>query len=331
MKRAAIYTLIPLFFVAACSGTDDSFSDENEPPPQATGLAIDADNAMAVASATYGAAVGSGDLAGLAGTTGLGAAKTTGSSKPQAQSQANGLLSRIVQKVPLGTDEYECLSAGTVAITIDVVDPLVLATGALSVGDTFLVVYTNCNDGAGETIDGTIDMTVSAFTGDIFSGLYDMTMAMVVTTLQVTTSTDVLTSDGDAAARLNLLDLPYAEATVDGNSMTMDSNSSSDTLTDYSSMQTVDAGPVEPPYTMITQGTLTTTRLTGSVDYSTPVMFAGVGSNYPHTGEFLVAGENSSVRLVVDNDVDVHIDIDSNGDGVIDQTIVTTWAELTSM
>jgi len=331
MKRAAICTLIPLFFVAACSGTDNSFSDENEPPPQPIGLAIDADNAMAVASAAYGAAVDSGELAGLAGTTGLGAAKTTGPSKPQAQSQANGLLNRIVQKVPLGTDEYECLSSGTVAITIDVVDPLVLAGGALSVGDNFLVVYTNCDDGAGEIVDGTIDMTVSAFAGDVFSGLYDMTMAMVVTTLQVTTSTDVLTSDGDAAARLNLLDLPYAEATVSGNTMTMDSNSSSDTLTDYSSMQTVDAGPVDPPYTMTTQGTLTTTRLSGSIDYSTPVMFAGVGSNYPHTGEFLVAGENSSVRLVVDNDVDVHIDIDSNGDGVIDQTIVTTWAELTSM
>jgi hypothetical protein len=60
-------------------------------------------------------------------------------------------------------------------------------------------------------------------------------------------------------------------------------------------------------------------------------MFAGIGSNYPHTGEFFVVGANSSVRLVADNDVDVHIDIDSNGDNVIDQTIVTTWAELTSM
>jgi hypothetical protein len=61
--------------------------------------------------------------------------------------------------------------------------------------------------------------------------------------------------------------------------------------------------------------------LAGSIDYSTPVVFAGIGSNYPHMGEFLVA----------DNDVDVHIDIDSNGDNVVDQTIVTTWAELTSM
>ena len=37
----------------------------------------------------------------------------------------------------------------------------------------------------GEFIDGTIDMTVSAFTGNIFDGVYDMSMTMIVTMLQV--------------------------------------------------------------------------------------------------------------------------------------------------
>jgi hypothetical protein len=331
MKRAATGTLIPLFFIAACSGNGSSFNEENEPPPSATGVAINADNAMAVASAAYGAAVESGELAGFAGTTGLGAAKTTGSSKPLPQARTNSLLGQVVQRVPLGTDVYDCLVSGTVSISIDIVDPLVLANGALSVGDNFLVDYDNCNDGADELIDGTIDMTVSAFTGDIRNSLYDMSMTMIVTTLQVTTPTDVLSSNGDATVRLNLLDLPYAEASVNGTTMTTDYNSFSDSLRDYFSMQTVDAGPIEPPYTMVSNGTLVTTRYTGDIQYSTPVTFAGIGANYPHTGEFLVAGENSSVRLVVDNDVDVHIDIDLDGDNVVDQTIVTTWAELTSM
>ncbi len=332
MKRVATGTLIPLFFIAACGGSGNSFNEENEPPPTATGLAIDANNAMAVAGAAYNAAVESGELASLAGTTGLTANKTTGSSKPLAQARIKSLLGNIVQKVSLGTDVYDCLSTGTISVTIDVVDPLVLATGALSVDDSFLIEYSNCDDGAGEVIDGTIDMTVTAFDGDLFSGLYDMTMAMVVTALQVTTPTDVMSSNGDATARLNLLGSPYAEASVSGTSMTIDYNSFSDSIRDYSSMQTVDAGQAESPYTLVAQGTLTTTRLAaGSVDYSTPVIFAGIGFNYPHTGEFFVVGANSSVRLVVDNDVDVHIDIDLNGDDVIDQTIVTTWAELTSM
>lgn len=335
MKRVAISTLIPIFFLAACGSGDSTFNgqdnnDQNDPPP-ITGLAIDADNAVAVASAAYNAAIDSGELAALAGTTGLTAGKPAGSSKPLPQERTNSLLGQIVQKIPLGTDVYDCLMTGTVSISIDVVDPLVLAAGALSVGDNFLVDYDNCDDGLGEVIDGTIDLTVSAFEGDIFSGLYDMSMAMVVSMLQVTTLTDVMTTDGTATARLNLLQLLYAEASVSGSSITMDYNSMSDTLTDFSSMQTVDASALDQPYTMVTQGTLTTTRLAGPVDYSTPVMFVGLGTNYPYTGEFFVLGDNSSIRLVADNDVDVHIDIDSDGDTVVDETIVTTWAELTTM
>ncbi len=330
MKRVAISTLIPIFFLAACSGGDSGQDDDQNEPPAAD-LAIDANNAMAVASAAYDAAIGSGELAGLAGTTGLTASKTSGSSKPLPQARTNSLLGQIVQQVPLGTDVLDCLQLGSVSISIDVVDPLVLAAGALSVGDNFLVNYDNCDDGAGEVIDGTIDLTVSAFEGDIFSGLYDLSMTMIITTLQVTTLTDVMSTSGNATARLNLMELLYAEATITGSSITMDYNSMSDTLIDFSSMQTVDAGALDQPFTMVTQGTLTTTRLAGSVVYSTPVMFAGLGSNYPYTGEFFVVGENSSIRLVADNDVDVHIDIDSDGDTFIDETIVTTWAELTSM
>jgi hypothetical protein len=336
MKRVATSILIPLFFLAACGSGDSTFNgqndnDQNEPPP-ITGLAIDANNALEVSSAAYAAAIGSGELADLVGATGLTATKTGGSSKPLPQARTNSLLGEIVQKIPLGTDVYDCLVLGSVSVSIDVVDPAVLLAGALSVGDNFFVDYDNCDDGAGEVIDGTIDLTVSAFEGDIiFSGLYDLSMTMIISTLQVTTLTEVLSTNGNATARLNLLQPLYAEATVSGSSITMDYNSKSDTLIDFSSMQTVDAGALDQPYTMVTQGTLSTTRLAGPVDYSTPVTFAGLGANYPYTGEFLVVGENSSLRLVADNDVDVHIDIDSDGDTVVDETIVTTWAELTSL
>jgi hypothetical protein len=338
MKRVAISILIPLFFLAACGSGDSTFNgqngnDQNEPPP-ITGLVIDANNALEVSSAAYAAAIGSGELAdlvGATGLTGLTATKATGSSKPLTQGQTNNLLGQTVQKILLGTEVYDCLMLGSVSVSIDVVDPFVLALGAFSVGDNFLVDYDNCDDGAGEVIDGAIDLTVSAFEGDLFSGMYDLSMTMIISTLQVTTPTEVLSTSGTATARLNLLQPLYAEATVSGSSITMDYNSMSDTLIDFSSMQTVDASALDQPYTLVTQGTLSTTRLAGPVDYSTPVMFAGLGANYPYTGEFLVVGENSSLRLVADNDVDVHIDIDSDGDTVVDETIVTTWAELTSM
>jgi len=330
MTRVGTTALISLGFLAACGGST-TFDGTNNSPPPAAGFDIDSGNAMVVTGAAYGAAVMSGDLAGLAGNTGFTADGGGSVTKPAFDGQSGSVLGRFLQKVPLGPDVYDCLDTGTVTFSAEIVDPLVLAMGMLGAGDTFHVEYVACDDGAGEVIDGIIDMTVDAFMGDVLSGAYDMTMTMTVMDFQVTTADEVLTSNGDATAILNTMQAPYVEASVSGNSITMDTNTTSDTLTAYSSAQTLDAGVSPSPYTMDASGTLDSSRLAGIVTYSTPVMFEGFDTNYPHAGELFVEGENSSARLVADNDVDVHIDLDLDGDGTVDETIVTTWAELEAM
>ena len=332
MRRVAISPLIPLVCLAPCSGGGTTFDGRTDPPPPASGFDIDATNAMVVAGATYGAAVMSGDLAGLAGNTGLTLDAGGNFAKPAFETRMGGALGRFMQKVPLGPDVYDCLvPGGTVTFSAEIVDPLVLAAGMLSEGDTFQVEYSNCDDGAGEVLDGTIDMRVDAFEGDIFIGAYDMTMTMNVTDFQVTTGMDVLTSNGDATATLNTLVASAISASVSGNTMTMDMNTGSDTLSTYSSAQTLDTVDPQLPYTMTASGTLDSYKLDGVIRYSTPMTFVGFGASYPHEGELFVEGDNSSALLVADNDVDVHIDVDSNGDGTVDETIVTTWAELAAM
>lgn len=331
MNRAAVSTLIPLALLAACSGGSSNFDGRNDPPPPA-GLSIDPANAPQALSAAYAAALASGDLAGLAGSTGLTADAGGDFAKPGLDSRAKGIVDQIVREVPIGPDVYDCIVAGTVTISADIVDPLVLASGMLSAGDTFLVEYDNCDDGVGEVIHGTIDMIVDAFTGDILvTQAYDMTMTMDVTDLQVTTTTDVLSSNGDATATLNTLQAPYVEASVSGNAMTMDTNTASESLSDYSSAQTLDAGVVPSPYTLSASGTLDSSQLSGVVVYSTPVTFEGFDVSYPHAGEFLVTGENSSARLIAVDDVNVRIEIDTDGNGSVDETINTTWDELANL
>jgi hypothetical protein len=333
MKRASISLLIPFIFIVACSGGGTTFHGNIDPPPPAASFDIDSGNAMVVAGAAYGAVVSSGDLAGLAANTGLTLDAGGNFAKPAFGAEMGGALGRFLQKVPLGPDVYDCLvPGGTVTFSAEIVDVVLLAAGMLSVGDTFLVEYVNCDDGAGEVIDGTIDMTVDAFDGNVLPpSAYDMTMVMNVTDFQVTTATDVQTSNGDATARLNTLQALYVEASVSGNAMTMDTNSTSDTLSAYSTAQTLDVGVSPSPYTMSASGTLDSSQLAGVIRYSTPVTFVGFDANYPHTGELFVEGENSSARLVADNEVDVHIDIDLDGNGTVDETIVTTWAELEGM
>ena len=78
----------------------------------------------------------------------------------------------------------------------------------------------------------------------------------------------------------------------------------------------------------IRPGTLDTTALSGSIDYDTPVTFEGDNFGNPHTGELLVTGDNSSARLIAIDSTDVRIEIDSDGDGDIDETLFLTWEEL---
>jgi hypothetical protein len=80
---------------------------------------------------------------------------------------------------------------------------------------------------------------------------------------------------------------------------------------------------------MTASGTLDSTQLSGVVIYSTPTLLQGFDSDYPSSGQFLVTGDNSSTRLTAEG-VTVLVEIDADGDGIYEEMINTTWAELTN-
>jgi len=332
MKRATFSTLIPLILLAGCGSSDGGISppgDDNNPPPPA-GFAITAANGQQVSQVAYQAVLSSGDIAGMAGSTGLTANNGGVFALSPAQQKANG----TVQMTPLPPQVITCASGvGTLTVTVDVVDLVAFGNFMLSPGDTILSEYAGCIEVVGETIDGTIDSAVDAFEGSIL-GAYDMTMAMNFSDFQVTTAEDVFTVNGDGTATLNTLTPLYVEASVSGNSMTTDSNSATETLTAFSSAQTFDARVSPSPYTITGAGTLDSSRLSGAVSYSTETTFTGVDLDYPTGGAMLVVGDGSSARLIAEmNGIDVTIQIYSNttGIGTPDDTITTTWAELAAM
>jgi len=333
MQRNTLNSLIPLFFLAACSGSDNGLTgpgNDGDPPPPPAGFTIDSANGMEVSQVAYQSVVTSGDFAGLAGS-GLTANSGGGLAKPTMPQHPGGVLARLLEKVPVGPTVVDCAAGGTVTVTMEIADLLLLTQGGLSQGDTILNEYANCNEGFGETVDGDVDSEVDAFAGNILANIYDFTMTLTLTDFQVATATDVITANGDGTATLNTMNAPYVEASVSGNSMTTDTNSSSETLSDYSSVQTLDAGVIPSPYTMDASGTLDSSLLAGAITYSTPVMFQGFDADYPVAGELLIAGEGSSARIIAQaNGVDVVIEIYSNetGTGTPDDTINTTWAEL---
>jgi hypothetical protein len=331
MNRATFSTLIPLILLAGCGSSDGGISPpgDNNPPPPPAGFTITSANGAQVSLVAYEAVLSSGDIAGMAGNTGLTANNGGVFAMSPAQQKANGAL----QMIPVPPLVIACASGGTLTVTLDVVDLDVFGAFMLSPGDTILSEYADCIEVVGETIDGTIDSAVDAFEGSIL-GAYDMTMTMDFTNFQVATAEDVFTANGDGTATLNTLTPLYLEASVSGNSITTDSNSATETLTAYSAAQTFDARVSPSPYTITGAGTLDSTRLSGVVSYSTETTFTGFNADYPTGGALLVAGDTSSARLIAEmNGIDVTIEIYSNttGTDMPDDTIMTTWADLAAM
>ncbi len=323
MSHARLSILSASLLFAACSGGGNEFGGTD---PNAGSFDITSQNGLQVTKVAWESAVASGEFSDLGGGFGLSAASPGGVSKATL-SRPSGLVAGVMQKIPFGPTVIDCIPPGTITISGEIADPLFQA---LAANDTFSVLYTMCDEGTGEVVDGLVEFTVGDFTGNLLLGTYMVSMDAVVTDLQVMTGNDAVTSNGDATVTLDTTDAPFVYAGTSGSSMTTDSNSSSETLLDYQSSQTVDGNEQNLPYTLFATGSIESTQLAGRVRYSTPIEFGGEGVDYPSEGVLLVEGSNSSARLTAIDNVNVMIELDVNGDGVVDQTIETTWVDLTT-
>ncbi len=75
-------------------------------------------------------------------------------------------------------------------------------------------------------------------------------------------------------------------------------------------------------------GILASTLLEGSVTFETLEDFVGMFDDNPFAGQMLISDDSSSVLVTVVDNISVLLDIDFDLDGIIDQTIEVTWAEL---
>lgn len=337
MKTSLVLTLSAISLLAACDGGNGITEAKNgnvggggPGPGPGTGatVVITNVNAVQVTNVSYQAALSSGALAGFSSGTGLLASAPGGISKINRSlaisntggtPTANIVLDDIVDDCPEGG---MTTFSGEIADQANPLDPLTLTPG-----DSFNIFFQACNDGF-SIIDGNLFYEVNAFNGALETGLYSLTMTATFTSFQVTTDEDELVSNGDVTVRIDTRQLPYLEAEVSGNTLTIDGASSSMTMTNFSSLHAQDTGLEPFPFTQRSSGTIDSTSLSGVVSYATPVDFEGSDVDYPSVGEFLVTGSDSSARLVAIDNVNVRIDIDTDGDGTVDEMINTSWAAL---
>lgn len=322
MKHSLIITLGATSLLVACGGGGGGLGNGNQPSAM---VPISAANAVSVTKSSYQSALASASIGELSGETGIIAAAPGGVSKLSSIAGVSSKSGSGNAQVPIPATESPCDVSGSVTISGRIED---VVTPSLSPGDYFDIKFKRCVNLPGEETHGDLHFDVDAFSGDFLGGLYDMTMTLELDRFRVTTGNDVITSNGGATVTLNTANSPSVSTSVNGSSMTVDTNTSSETLFNFASAQTLDGGLFPAPFTMTASGTLDTSQIGGSVRYSTPVMFEGLDGDYPGIGELLVTGANSSVRLIAESNVDVRIELDTDADGTIDETINMTWAEL---
>ena len=338
MKRA----LILIFFFATLIGCDSNsgaIAPGGEPPPTGgqpppppppppPGTGITSANAGAISGSTWDAVNNSAAMVGLIGNSGLIASNPAGLNKVAQNIAAKASLGELVQGALVTFPPLDCvIPGGTYTVSFDILDPLTLTPN-----DVINVDYDNCDDDVGEVLDGLTEMTIISFTGDIFVGPWDLTASLRLTNFQVTTAADTILTTGTAIVSLNALDPMNVSASVAGASMITDTNTYSETLTDFQTAQTVDTVAATLPYTIAASGTLDNSQLSGVIDYNTDPLspFTGFGLDFPSSGVLFINEVGSSARLTVVDNIDVIIDIDNDGDGSYDEMINTTWVAITT-
>lgn len=224
--------------------------------------------------------------------------------------------------VPVTT--FDCLVSGTLTVSGDIADPTL---SVLTPGDVMTGTFSSCDDGDGVVISGTLSMTVQAFSGDLFVPPYSVTVAFSLTNFALTESGETLTINGDGTLSEGTPDDVFFTTTLSGTSLSFtESTGDAGTLSNFTLTGTDDLNTLE--YTLDSSGTLASVDLGGSVQYVTTTTFEGIADNYPFIGVMVVTGDNSTETITVVDSINLTIEIDENGDGIVDQTIPTTWDAL---
>ena len=311
--------------LSACGG--DAFTEgggNNNQPPPANGVTITSDNAMQVTSTATGAALSGVEADGFTGVLGAGGGGG-GATKPQPMKTASVVAKGTIDdgaisNVPIPPTTTPCAVSGSTTISGDLADPL-----TYTAGDTINVDSDNCDDGIGEVVDGLIEMTITSFDGDIFTESFLLGIDLVVTDFSVTIEGVTEVANGDIGSLADTRQAPTLTSSVFGDLFQVVSNGQTESLSDFRT-DLVENGNT---WTNDSFGTINSTELAGSVDYTTTTPFSGVLGEYPNAGVLVVTGaNNASLTLTTIDNVSVQIEADYDGNGSIDETIMTTWAEL---
>lgn len=326
--------------LTACGGGNNKepASTEIGPNDSALSTKITANNAMLVAANVSSVNASLFDTGML-----------VGSHVPRSLSAASpstGLLSVVRSQVLVAVQGFEgsvvaqsraavlggvntvCEGGGTLSINFSDQN----SNSTFDVGETLALVAVNCVPATADVtmLNGTMNITSTSITGDptLENSNYSVGATVTMSTFSIRDGAGTVSHNGQMVFLLT--HTPTTETTtVDIPSFTVNDNGIPNVLTHFKLTATDNLATNQ--YTTTLSGVVGKSfdSLFGTFRVSTPIALQGVGDGDPTAGALKIEGDgSSSVTVVPQSDGQLRLDVDSNGDGVTDAAINTTWAAL---
>ncbi len=240
---------------------------------------------------------------------------------PQTRRQ---ILAAAQPAAAVGPVTEPCVVAGTVRLSGNIADP-----DALTVGDRITAVFSGCDNGEGEVLNGQLSLTVRTIQGDVFTDVYLLAADMTLSNLRLTSGTESFTADGAFRLTEDSLAFPVLTTRITGNRIELRTGGDVVTLTNFTETLTTETGAPAVGQVFSAVGTVASRVLDGKVDYRTTADLAGPVDDAPGSGELLITGSgNTSVRVTVVTNNVVSLNLDLDGNGTVDEVQWTSWGEL---
>lgn len=196
----------------------------------------------------------------------------------------------------------------------------------LDVGETMSVQFFNCAEG-GTTSNGEIQLTLNEEVGDpdVDPTTFKLVMTMALEGFAVTGGANAFSADG--SVKMTVDNSPTASfLELDVPSLAVTEGDVTDRLTDFVFSATENLA--DSSWSLSMNGLVDASGV-GVVRLVTVAPLAGIGDANPNAGSLRIEGAASSVTLLPQADAEnVTLEVDSNGDGIADDTQTATWVDL---
>jgi len=237
------------------------------------------------------------------------------------------VLAQSAVIMDISTNVIAC-DTGETSVTWDDADNNLV----ISTGDTFDVVFADCFLAETETtFNGSMSLTNLVVTGDPFNEIAPWGLALTIKFGPLNVISEGWTTfNGDLDLDLNSEDNVTVDLSIATASLSLALNIGflpERILSDYVLTETLDLNTLTQVVN-VSGNFASEVLLEGAVTFETLETFVIMADDNPSAGQLLISDVSSSVLVTVLDNINVQLEVDVDLDGVIDRTIVVTWAEL---